>query len=103
WSGPEHNEWLTAMLGALSAGRALSGPPVGRPGPFGMADPDLVRAWLSQAGFTRIAEEEHRAPFRFGADGEDAYRFFARGGVFRGFTQGLDDAQLERVRADLRA
>ena len=103
WAGPEHNEWLTSMLAALAAGRDLSGPPVGRPGPFGMADPDLVRTWLSDAGFMDIEQDEHRAPFRFGDDDEDAYRFFARGGVFRGFTQGLDDDQLSQVHTSLRA
>jgi SAM-dependent methyltransferase len=103
WSGPAHNEWLTSALAALAAGRELTGPPVGKPGPFGMADPDLVRTWLTDAGFSGIEQDEHRAPFRFGADGDDAYRFFARGGVFRGFTQGLDDDQLAQVRADLRA
>ena len=103
WSGPAHNEWLTSAFAALAAGRELSGPPVGKPGPFGMADPDLVRTWLTDAGFSGIEQDEHRAPFRFGDDGDDAYRFFARGGVFRGFTQGLDDKQLEQVHADLRA
>lgn len=101
WSGPDHNEWLTAAFAALDAGRGLSGPPVGRPGPFGMADPDLVRGWLTDAGFTAIEQAEHRAPFRFGDDGDDAYQFFTRGGVFRGFTQGLDDDQLDQVHADL--
>jgi hypothetical protein len=67
-----------------------------------MADPDSVRTWLTDAGFAGIEQNEHRAPFRFGDDGEDAYQFFARGGVFRGFTQGLDDVQLAQVRADLR-
>lgn len=103
WSGPAHNEWLTAAFAALAAGRELPVPPVGKPGPFGMADPDLVRTWLTDAGYSDIEQDEHRAPFRFGDDGEDAYRFFARGGVFRGFTQGLDDHQLEQVHADLRA
>jgi SAM-dependent methyltransferase len=103
WSGPENNEWLTAALAALAAGRDLSGPPVGKPGPFGLADPDLVRSWLTDAGFTDIDCHPHHAPFRFGDDGDDGYRFFQRGGVFRGFTQGLDDEQLAQVHHDLRA
>lgn len=103
WSGPAHNEWLTSMFATLAAGRELAGPPIGRPGPFGMADPDLVHTWLTDAGFSVTGQDEHRAPFRFGDNGDDAYRFFTRGGVFRGFTRGLVNDQLERVHADLRA
>lgn len=103
WSGPEHNEWLAATSAALAAGRELQGPPIGAPGPFGMADQDQVLARLTDAGYADIEIEEHIAPFWFGADSDDAYAFFQRTGVFRGFTQGLDVDQLHQVHTDLRA
>src|SRR5215471_16585943 len=57
WQGPEPNEWVRELIGALAAGRTLPAPSVGAPGPFAQADPDLVRAVLSSAGFVDVGFE----------------------------------------------
>jgi SAM-dependent methyltransferase len=37
WQRLENNEWLVAIRRALAVGRELPAPPVGAPGPFGLA------------------------------------------------------------------
>ncbi|MGH9002047.1 MAG: class I SAM-dependent methyltransferase, partial [Acidimicrobiia bacterium] len=55
WRGLEANEWLRGVIDALAVGRDLPGPPAGRPGPLGLAVPELTGAWLQAAGFEAVA------------------------------------------------
>ena len=107
WQGLEHQEWLQAIRASLAVGRALPTPPVGAPGPFGLADPDTVTAILTSSGFESIAYESVEEPFRAGADAEDAFSFIARLGAVRGLLQGLDDGvrllALDALRASMAA
>src|SRR6516162_5411704 len=75
WQGPEHNEWIRELTGALAAGRDLPAPPDGAPGPFAQADPETARAVLAGAGFAHIEFEGLREPMWFGSDPEDANAF----------------------------
>lgn len=97
WQDVEHNEWIKAVRDALAVGRTLPSPPLGGPGPLGLADPDGVRAVLTQASLGSIDIEPLTAPFWVGADANDAFAFVRRTGMVRGMLQGLDDS--DRTRA----
>ena len=92
WRELQHNDWVAAIRGALSLGRALPMPPPGAPGPFALADRRHTERVLSQAGFVDIAFSQVNEPMRFGDDADDAYSFLATSGITRGLTQDLDDA-----------
>jgi SAM-dependent methyltransferase len=100
WQGPEPNEWIRELSGALAAGRTLRAPPPGAPGPFAQADPDQVRAVLSSAGFVDIGFEGLSAPMRFGASAGDAFDFVV--GLLGWMLQGPDAAGRDRALASLR-
>lgn len=101
WRGIEPNEWLQSFFAALAVGRDLGGPPPGAPGPFGLADADASGAVLEGAGFTDVAFDPFDGPIWFGKDAQDALAFFQRGGVYRGFTQGLSPEDHQRADAAL--
>lgn len=103
WQGVERNEWLRDITAALAAGRPLSGPPVGAPGPFAQADPDTVKRILATAGYDTVDLESVEEPFLLGTDGADAFKYMSTGGVARGMLQGLDDAARARALEALRA
>jgi SAM-dependent methyltransferase len=105
WRDLGSNEWMLALRGALSLGRDLPVPQSGVPGPFGLADPDGVRAVLTAAGFEQVDLQAVDEPFRVGADADDAFAFISRTGATRGMLDGLDaagrDQALEALRATL--
>jgi SAM-dependent methyltransferase len=97
WQDFDSNEWITAVRGVLAVGRTLPSPPMGGPGPLGLADPDGVRTVLTNAGLHDVRIDALTGPFWVGADADDALAFVRRTGMVRGLVQGLDDA--DRVRA----
>jgi len=101
WQGPEANEWIRELAGALAAGRDLPTPPAGCPGPFAQASPEAVRAVLDAAGFSRIELDGLRRPMWFGSDAEDACAFVL--GLMGWMIQDLDDAGRGRALRNLRA
>ena len=101
WQGSEGNEWLREFSGALAPGRDLPTPPPDAPGPFSLADPDVIRSVLTTAGYTDIAVDGRREPMRFGAEADDAYRFVI--GLMGWMLEGLDDTGKARARDALRA
>jgi SAM-dependent methyltransferase len=102
WGEMDRNEWLTAIRGALAAGRTLPSPPMSAPGPFGLADPDHARRVLSEAGFTDIAIDERNEKMNFGADVDDAYAFLSDIGPVRGMLQDLDESTARDALGKLR-
>ena len=55
WQVLENNEWLNELRRALAMGRDLPTPPVGTPGPFGLADPDHTKkSWDEYVRVLRI-------------------------------------------------
>ena len=102
WQELAKNEWLTSFRGALAAGRTLTAPPAGTPGPFGLAEPEGVRHILAEAGFHDVDLVALDEPVRFGSDAADAWPFVASMGIVKGLTEDLDaDAKmkaLERLR-----
>jgi ubiquinone/menaquinone biosynthesis C-methylase UbiE len=107
WQELARNEWLRVLRGALAAGRALPDPPIGTPGPFGLAQADRVRRLLTEAGFESVDLEEVREPIYVGADAADAFRFTRTLGMTKGLLDDLDEAArataLETLRQTLAA
>jgi SAM-dependent methyltransferase len=107
WRRLTENEWLSAIRGALAAGRTLPAPPVGTPGPFGLASAADVRRILGAAGFEEVALDIVEEPIRLGADAADAFGFLSGLGITRGLLDGLDDTAvagaLEQLQAMLEA
>ena len=105
WQRLEENEWLNALREAFAMGRTLPAPPIGAPGPFGLADPDAVRPLLADAGFVDATLEPVTAPIVVGNDVNDAFGFVQRMPPVRGMLQDLDEqttaAALERLRESL--
>jgi SAM-dependent methyltransferase len=100
WQGLEHQEWMRRFRGVLDAERNLPDPPSDGPGPFGLSDPDRVRALLEGAGFADVTLDDLRRPMPFGADPDDALGHVA--GLQSGLLQDLDEPTRRRVLADLR-
>jgi SAM-dependent methyltransferase len=103
WQGLGRNEWLQEVRGSLAMGRDLPAPPVGAPGPFGMADREATSLVLSSAGWDDVSATAVEVPFWAGADPEDAMRFIGSSGVVRGLLDGLSPAEQEQGRQRLRA
>ena len=101
WQGPQANEWIRELGGALAAGRDLPAPPAGAPGPFAQADPQAAQAVLAAAGFTQIELDGLQEPMWFGAGADDAHRFVL--GLLGWMLHGLDDAGRGRALGNLRA
>jgi SAM-dependent methyltransferase len=90
WQSLNRNEGFATLVGALAAGRDLPRPPAGAPGQFGLADPDLVRRILTEAGFERVNLDEVNEPLWVGKSTDDAFDFFRSLGVTRGMLRDLD-------------
>jgi len=101
WQGPQANEWIAELSGALAAGRDLPAPPSGAPGPFAQADPDAAQAVLAAAGFTHIEVDGLRQPMWFGNDAGDAHAFVL--GLLGWMLHGLDNAGRDRALSNLHA
>lgn len=103
WRELRENDWLLALREALAAGRDLPSPPSGAPGPFGLADADAATGCLAGAGFHEVVFTPIDEPIFLGKDAEDAFAFVRTMGIFRGLTNGLDDAARADTVAKVRA
>lgn len=105
WQPVDRNEWLTAFLTALAAGRTLPPPPPDAAGPFSLSDPGRTRTVLIAAGFNNPRLEPLSAPLYFGRDADDAYPFVL--GQLEWMLRGLDDTgrthALDALRATVEA
>ncbi|HTQ90026.1 MAG TPA: methyltransferase domain-containing protein [Streptosporangiaceae bacterium] len=95
WQGPEPNEWVRELTGALAAGRDLPAPPPDAPGPFSLADPGRTRTLLASAGFSDVTLDALHGPMWFGSDPDDAHRFVL--GLMGWMLDGLDATGRERA------
>ena len=103
WRELGRNEWLTAIRGALAAGRTLPEPPPRAPSPFALADPGWVRSILGGAGFEQVLLEEIEEPVELGTDAEHAFGFVRSMGIVHGLTHDLDDASRTAALDELRS
>ncbi len=105
WQAPAANEWAVAPLAAMAP---VIGPPepapAGRPGPFGLADEDVVREVLDGAGFEDVELTAIERPVVMGGgEGLDsAVDHCAGTGLARRVLAGLEpeqrDAAIELLR-----
>jgi SAM-dependent methyltransferase len=102
WRSPDRNEWLRALMTALS-GRPLTPPPPTAPGPFSLADPQRTRDLLEQSGFADVQLTGHTASMRFGRDLEQAEGFVMRqlGWMLGDADQAERAAAVDRLRQSL--
>jgi SAM-dependent methyltransferase len=103
WQELARNEWLLVIRDSLAAGRELPSPPIGGPGPFGLADPEAVRKILTDAGFVDIDLADVDEPVHAGSDADDAFDFLSSLNITSGMLQGLDADTRERALDQLRA
>ena len=96
WQPLDRNEWQVRIRGAIALGRDLPAPPVGAPGPFGLANPDHTRAVLEAGGWRDVVIDAVEVPMWLGADADDAFAFVQGTGFVRGALADLD----ERARID---
>ncbi len=102
WRPLAENEWIRTLREALEAGRDLPMPPSGTPGPFGLADPDRTRSFLTAAGFVDVALEARDEPFVAGTSVEDAMAFVGASNIATGLLADLDEGDRQRALATLR-
>ncbi len=99
WRGVEENAWLRELFVAIGSVHPMPSPPPGAPGPFALADPDRVRALLTDNGW---AEPELRAvddETYFGPDPDQATDFIV--GQMEWLLSRLDDEKRRQAIANL--
>ena len=101
WQDLSGNEWIREFSGALAAGRGLPAPPPDAPGPFTLADPDVIRSVLTAADYTEVTLDDRQEPMWFGTDADDAYELVL--GLLGWMLDGLDDADRTHAAEALRA
>jgi SAM-dependent methyltransferase len=102
WQSFQENEWLSALREAVAMGRDHPLPPVGAPGPFGLADPDRDREILIEAGYENVAVEDVREQIVAGTDADDAYEWVSTIGPVRALLEGLGAAERSAALQNLR-
>jgi SAM-dependent methyltransferase len=101
WQPFAANEWIRDFSAALAAGRDLPAPPPDAPGPFTLADPDVIRSVLTEAGYSDIAVDAAKATMWFGHDAGDAFQVVS--GLLGWMLDGVSGADRDRALDDLRA
>ncbi|MFY9587370.1 MAG: class I SAM-dependent methyltransferase, partial [Actinomycetota bacterium] len=91
WRELGRNEWVSAIFGALAAGRDLPTPPPNAPSPFALADAGRVREILGAAGFTDVELDEVERPTYFGPDAARSFDGVRKLGIVNGLLADLDD------------
>jgi len=77
WRSPQDNDWLEVAkrIAQETLGEAPSDAPSCGPGPWSMADPEMVRALLTAAGFTDIRHDPVTMDIPVGPTVEEAAEF----------------------------
>jgi SAM-dependent methyltransferase len=101
WQPFPHQEWIREFSTAFAAGRDLPAPPPEAPGPFTLADPDVIFSVLDAAGYIDVTLDDRREPMWFGADADDAYQLVV--GLLGWMLDGLDDDGRAAAQDALRA
>lgn len=103
WQPLAANPWIQVIRDALAVGRTLPEPPVGAPGPFGLAEPDATARVLKHAGFTDLAVASLSEPVWYGTDPHDALTYVRSMSFSRGLLAGLDETDTATGLANLHA
>lgn len=100
WQPFADNEWIREFSTALAAGRELPPPPPEAPGPFTLAEADVIRSVLTAAGYRDVTVDAASAPMWFGRNTDDAFQLVS--GLTAWMLEGLDDTDRSRALDDLR-
>ena len=103
WQPLDQNEWLLVMRAALAMGRDLPSPPNGTPGPFGLAEREMVCELLGSAGFRSVELTSVHEPMHMGRTADEAWDFAMGTGFIRVILSGLESDQRVQAEANLRA
>jgi SAM-dependent methyltransferase len=103
WQSLERNEWLTEIRRAVAVGRELPSPPIGAPGPFGLADRDQVCELLTNAGFRSVELESLHEPMRLGRTVDETVEFALGAGFVRALLADVDAETREKAVDALRS
>ena len=100
WQAAARNEWIAEIAGTL-AGRPPPTPPPGVPGPFALAEPEVVDRLLRGAGWTAVEIVAVEEPVLFGPDPPAARDVLA--GLLSWLLDGRTPVERERAREALLA
>jgi SAM-dependent methyltransferase len=104
WQSREHNEWATAIPGALVPGTVA---PASAAPAFSLSDPAIAAGVLTMAGFASVGFAQVREPVFYGPDVDAAYDAVIGLGFAERALAGADtaaaDKALQRLRALLNA
>jgi SAM-dependent methyltransferase len=89
WQSFPHQEWIGEFSAALAVGRDLPAPPPEAPGPFTLADPDVIRSVLDAAGYIDVTLDDRQEPMWLGTDADVANQLVV--GLLGWMLDGLDD------------
>lgn len=85
WQALPANEQFTTLMGTLAQGLPPAPPPPpGAPSPFALADPEVGRAALEEAGFVDVHHESVCLPFDAGSDPDSGVAFADRAPMTQG-------------------
>ena len=104
WGTPAENAWVTIVGMVLTQqGHPPQADPFGPGGMFSMADPDTIRAMVTEAGFKEVTVEDMEVHWKFPTF-EDVWGFMSElvGAVATLLTE-LGDEEIQELRAQLKA
>ena len=105
WRDIAANAWVNVPMGIMRrhVEAPPEPPPPGAPGPFAFADRQRIEAILAAAGFSDVSIDAHDEAIQVGGPGSaaDAAGFFMRQGPSSRLLDGLDEAMLAAIHAEL--
>jgi ubiquinone/menaquinone biosynthesis C-methylase UbiE len=104
WGPPERNPWFTVSgMTMMQLGHEPTGDPFGRGGIFSMADHDVIRTMVSEAGFRDVAVEELAVDWTYDSF-DRAWDFFRElAGPIATLIKQLQPEEVEELRSALEA
>lgn len=102
WQDLAKSEFFGAPSAAIAAHTTLPQRDPSAPGPFSLADPERIRALLTQAGFRDIGIEGLDEPMYVGTSVEDVLAYYRSMSSVRSVLSGVDDTVVDAITQTLR-
>lgn len=97
WQEMPKSEWIMAPLIAMLEHVPMPEIPAGGPGPFALAEPDLVTSLLTEAGFESVTLDDSTLALLVGRSLDDVIVFYERSDLAKALLADADAATLEKV------